>query len=126
MSEHAWTLENIAAFVAGGLDAAEGERLQRHAAECAECAGALREARSLDHGLDALFAADRPGPVLEDRMIRSLRTEAAGRELRSRWRRKLAWSAAAAVALGATGAGMSRLAGHDQLPFPGQPASLRP
>jgi hypothetical protein len=121
MSEHAWTLENIAAYVAGGLDAEEGERLQRHAAECTECAAALLQARSLDHGLDALFAAARPGPVLEDRMIRSLRTDAAGRELRGRWRRKLAWSAAAAVALGATGAGVSRLAGYDELPFPGSP-----
>ena len=124
MSEHAWTLENVAAFVAGGLDAAEAERLERHAAECAECAAALRSARALDLGLDGLFAIDRPGPALEDRMIRSLRTESASAVLRSRWRRKLAWGAAAAVALGATGAGMSRLVG-DELPFPGMPLASR-
>jgi hypothetical protein len=118
MSEHAWTLENIAAFVAGGLDAAEAERVERHAADCAECAAALRAARALDHGLDGLFAAGRPGPALEDRMIHSLRTESASVVLRSRWRRKLAWGAAAAVALGATGAGMSRMVGRE-LPFPG-------
>jgi hypothetical protein len=124
MSEHAWTLENIAAFVAGGLDAAEAERVERHAAECAECAAALRAARALDHGLAGLFAVDRPGPALEDRLIRSLRAESAGAVLRSRWRRKLAWGAAAAVVLGATGAGMSRMVG-DELLFPGMPVRFR-
>ena len=124
MSEHAWTLENIAAFVAGGLDAAEAERLERHAAECPECTAVLARERALDQGLDALFAPARPGPALEDRMIRSLRTEAAGQVLRSRWRRKLACGAAAAVALGVTGAGMSRLMDKGELLFPGQPVIL--
>jgi Domain of unknown function (DUF4349)/Putative zinc-finger len=119
MSEHAWTLENIAAFVAGGLDAAEAERLERHAVECPECTAVLARERALDQGLDALFAPARPGPALEDRMILSLRTEAASLVLRSRWRRKLACGAAAAVALGVTGAGMSRLMNEDELPFPG-------
>jgi anti-sigma factor RsiW len=121
MSEHAWTLENIAAFVAGGLDPAEAERLERHAAECPECAAMLREGRTLDGGLSALFATAQPGPALEDRMIQSLRMQAAGQVLRSRWRRKLAFGAAAAVALGVTGAGMSRLVDADGLPFPGLP-----
>ena len=77
MSDHAWTQENLAAFVAGGLDAAEDERLERHAAECTECAAALHQARLLDRGLDTLFAAGRPGPALEDRMVQSLRTVSA-------------------------------------------------
>ncbi len=119
MSEHAWTLENIAAFVAGGLDPAEAERLESHAAGCAECAAALRKAQALDQGLEALFAAERPGPALEDRAIRSLREESARAVLRSGWRRKLAWGAAAAVTLGLTGAGMSRLMDDEELPFPG-------
>ena len=68
MSEHAWTRENIAAFVAGGLDAAEAERLEGHVNECLECAAALQNARTLDQGLDALFVASRPGPALEDRI----------------------------------------------------------
>ncbi len=123
MSDHAWTQENLAAFVAGGLDPAEDERVERHIAECAECAAALTKARLLDHGLDALFAAGRPGPALEDRMVQSLRTVSARDVLRAGWRRKLAWGAAAAVALGATGAGMSRFAG-EQLPFPGAPPAL--
>jgi hypothetical protein len=121
MSEHAWTLENIAAFVAGGLDPAEAERLERHASDCPECAAMLREGRVIDGGLSALFATAQPGPALEDRMIRSLRAQAAGQVLRSRWRRKFAFGAAAAVALGVTGAGMSRVVDADGLPFPGQP-----
>jgi len=125
MSEHAWTRENIAAFVAGGLDPAEGERLEEHAAECVECAAALRAARALDHELDALFAAGRPGPALEDRMIRSLRADSARAVVQSRWRRKLALGTAAAVALGVTGAGMSRLTDDGALPFPGAERQYR-
>jgi hypothetical protein len=119
MSYHAWTQENLAAYVAGGLDAAEDERLERHAAECADCAAALRQAQALDRGLDALFAAGRPGPALEDRMVQSLRAESSRRILRTGWRRKLAWGAAAAVVLGATGAGMSRFVDDGELLFPG-------
>src|SRR4051794_41031536 len=125
MSEHAWTQENIAAFVAGGLDAAEGERLERHAAECAECAALLDEARTLDRGLGALFAAGRPGPTLEDRLIRTLRDDEARRQLRWRGRRRLMLGAAAAVALGVTGAGMSRLVDAKELPMPGMPLLSR-
>jgi hypothetical protein len=73
MSDHAWVLQNIASYVAGGLDAAERERLERHAAECASCAQAWAEGRDLDHTLAALFADVRPKPELEDRMIQSLR-----------------------------------------------------
>jgi hypothetical protein len=123
MSDHAWTQENLAAFVAGGLEAAEDERLERHAAECAECAAALRQARLLDRGLDSLFAAGRPGPALEDRMVQSLRTVSARELLRAGWRRKLAWGAAAAAVLGATGAGMSQFVGEG-LPFPGASVAL--
>jgi hypothetical protein len=117
MLDHAWTQENLAAFVAGGLDAAEDERLERHVAECAECTAALTKAQLLDRGLDALFAAGRPGPALEDRMVQSLRTVSARDVLRAGWRRKLAWGAAAAAVLGATGAGISHLG--EELPFPG-------
>ncbi len=38
MSEHVWTQENIAVYVAGGLQPSEGERLEKHAAGCAACA----------------------------------------------------------------------------------------
>ena len=46
MSEHAWTLENIAAYCAGGLEAAECERLEQHTDTCETCARTLAEARA--------------------------------------------------------------------------------
>jgi hypothetical protein len=119
MSDHAWTLDNVAAYVAGGLSHDEDVRLEGHAAECPECAAALDQARALDQKLDVLFADRRPGPALEDRMIRSLREESARAVLRGRWFRKLAFGAAAAAVLGATGAGTSRIMDGDELPFPG-------
>src|SRR5262249_30645306 len=68
MSGHTWILKNLAAYVAGGLDASERRRLERHAGRCAECARALDGARSVDRELTALFADVRPGPELEDEM----------------------------------------------------------
>ena len=49
MSEHGWSLEDIAAFVAGGLDSAEAERLDRHAAECPKCNAALHCCKQCSH-----------------------------------------------------------------------------
>src|SRR5438045_9591557 len=69
MSDHAWSQEHATALAAGGLTAEEAERLTAHARDCPECAAAVESARRLDRGLDELFAADRPGPALEDRAI---------------------------------------------------------
>ncbi len=124
MSEHAWVLENVAVFVAGGLDAAEAERVEQHAASCEECAAALRQARALDDKLEALFAPERPDAALEDRLIRSLRAPRVGR--RWGWREKVGASAAAAVLLTGTGAGMSVLIERGDLPFPGSPRAVGP
>src|SRR5438132_13358424 len=77
MSEHVWTQENLAAHIAGGLDAAERERLQRHVAECFDCASDLEGARAADRRLLAVFKDVQPGPVLDDRMIRTLRQRTA-------------------------------------------------
>ena len=71
MSEHAWVLENLASYVAGGLAPEERERLELHAADCAACARALEEVRFVDGQLEALFAGVRPGPGLEDRSIQA-------------------------------------------------------
>src|SRR5580704_3705623 len=73
MSEHVWAQDNLAAHVAGGLDAGERERLERHLAECFDCTSALENARAADRRLLALFKSVQPGPALEDRLIRSLR-----------------------------------------------------
>src|SRR6516225_6898141 len=72
MSDHVWALENIAAYLAGGLDPTEGERLEQHAAQCAVCARALDEARSLECKLAPLFRNAKPGLGLEDRIIRAM------------------------------------------------------
>src|SRR5579863_9355755 len=74
MSEHVWAQENIAAYVAGGLDASEGERIEKHAADCAACARDIDDARSLERKLAPLVLAADPGPALEDRIIQSLPT----------------------------------------------------
>jgi hypothetical protein len=118
MSEHAWVIDNLAAYVAGGLDAEECERVDVHVASCEPCAAALQDARAFDHGMDSLFAPTRPAPALEDRIIQVFRVASKPRS-QPHWSRKLAWGAAATVALGATGAAVSRLSPEGGLPFPG-------
>jgi anti-sigma factor RsiW len=119
MSEHVWTQEQISAYVAGGLDAQESERLENHVRECPICGETVKEARALDRGLGSLFAGVRPNPALEDRLIRSLRTTSASDVLRRGWKRNLVWGVAASVGLGIAGAGMSMIVGDGDLPFPG-------
>lgn len=128
MSEHAWVSEQIAAFVAGGLDASETERVETHLRECEICDAAMKDALAIDRRLESLFASAKPGPAFEDRAIRALRVEKvqrAPKSLRPGWKRKLAWCTAASVGLGLTGAGMSLLAKDGSLPFPGMAGSGR-
>src|SRR5262249_47762690 len=119
MSEHAWVLENIAGYVAGGLEETERERLEHHVADCEPCAQELGEAREIDSRMDGLFARIRPSAALEDRLIRSLRTA----PVRSAFRLPLpVWfgiGAAAAVLVAAVGAMASNLLADAELPFPG-------
>src|SRR5262245_49507355 len=76
------------------------------------------DVRALDETLVALFKPVRPGPTLEDRMIRSLRLKS----LR-RWRwpfpAPMAVGAAAVVLLGVVGAVLSRGLEEGVLSFPG-------
>jgi hypothetical protein len=108
MSDHAWILENLAAYLTGGLEAAERERLEQHVTECAPCAAALSEARALDGALSGLFVETRPSGVLEDRVIQKLRTQPA-----IAWRLPvppwLAFAVAALVLIGFTGAMASQI-----------------
>src|SRR5262249_29885763 len=104
MSEHAWVQENIAAYVAGGLEGAEAERIEQHTAECPACAALVRETRALDSGMVSLFASARPSAELEHRVIQSLRVASTLAVSGSGWGRKLLWGTAATVALGLTGA----------------------
>lgn len=122
MSDHAWTQDHIAAYLAGGLDSAEAERFEAHIAACAICTTTLAGARHTDAALSSLFAPVRPGPTLEDRLLKSLRgtpkAEPRGQFVwkLGGWKKKLAIGLAASLVLGATGAVVSQL---DELPFPG-------
>src|SRR5262245_32985835 len=120
MTEHHWTQEHVAAAVAGGLNTEEAERFDAHVRDCPECAAAVADARKLDRGLGTLFARVRPGPGLEDDVIRALRATRVRRRLvLSGWKPKLAFGVAASIGLGITGAMVSQLAGLETLPFPG-------
>src|SRR4051812_1385268 len=110
MSEHVWAQENSAAYVAGGLDAAEGERLENHLAECPACARLVAEARSLERKLAPVVLAADPGPALEDRIIRALPPmQAAPGRARLSGKAKVLLAAAAVVLAAVLGAGLSTL-----------------
>src|SRR5437016_4724431 len=116
MSEHAWILENLESYHAGGLEPAERERLEQHTYECPACAQALQEVRGVDHALDALFADVRPQAGLEDRMIQFLRNKPGRNGFTLTW---MAAAAAAVVLFGVVGAGASHFLASGELPFPG-------
>src|SRR5262249_22448867 len=97
MTEHAWTLENLAAYATDRLSPHEVERADRHVAGCKECRRALAELRELDQALMSLFAPVRPEPGMEDRMIEKLRTAPSPR--RFRWTAGLRFLAGAAAVL---------------------------
>src|SRR5215471_7210886 len=113
MSDHVWALENIAAYLAGGLDPTEGEPLEQHAAQCAVCARFLDEARSLERRLSPLFRAAKPGAALEDRIIQSLliapREEKRRRAFHLSWKAKTGLAVAAALLLAFIGFGVSKM-----------------
>jgi Domain of unknown function (DUF4349)/Putative zinc-finger len=118
MNEHTWFLENVAAFVVGGLAPEEVERLQRHVSECADCAGVLAETECMDRGLSTLFAASRPDGMMENRMNQAVRTAAASAALRRRRMWMFLGGTAAAWALTLAGAGIGKGTGQG-FRFPG-------
>src|SRR5215472_17485877 len=116
MSDHAWNLENLAAYLTGGLEPAERERLELHTSECAACAAALADARAVDAALTGLFDEARPSAALEDRVIQTLRSRptAALRMPVPGW---LIGAAAALVLIGFTGAIANQVLVHGDLPL---------
>src|SRR5437867_1853693 len=118
MSDHVWALENIAAYLAGGLDPTEGERLEQHAAQCAMCARALDEARALETKLSPLFRHAKPGPALEDRIIQALLIELPAAARRRTFQKSIL-GVAAALLLAFIGFGVSKMIEADRLGFPG-------
>jgi hypothetical protein len=123
MSEHAWVLENLASYSAGGLEAAERERLEQHTAACVPCARALHDVHVLDQTLEGLFADVRPGPALEDGLIHALRAEPLRGVQGSPFAVRVAAGAAAVLLLGILGASVSSLLAGGSLPFPGATGS---
>ncbi len=122
MSEHAWVLENVATWLADGLDTADRERLERHVDACPQCAEAVQQTRSFDDAMRGLFADVQPNPALKDRMIQALRVSA-----RPRWRhlrvyRRLVLGTAAVLMIGVFGVFGAFIADsieQGNLPFPG-------
>jgi hypothetical protein len=125
MSEHAWTQEQIAAYVMGGLTAEERERAERHVRDCADCASTLAAERGTDRSLQALFADVRPGLELEDEAVRSTRTVRPRRFAVTNWAPRLALAAVLLLALGMVGALADSFMRDGRLPMPGYVAMGR-
>jgi hypothetical protein len=102
--DHEWTREQLAAHLAGGLDAGERARLEAHMAACAECIAEFDELKRFDRNMDQLFQAARPEPGLEERVIHALR-EVPARASITPFRR-FASAAAALLLLGLVGFGI--------------------
>jgi hypothetical protein len=119
MSDHAWTQENVAAFVVGGLTAEETERFENHVRDCPDCAAAVAAARRVDRGLESLFADVRPDAGLEDRAIRSTRAARRRRIAFGGLLPRLAIAAGILLMLGIVGAMAGALVGDGRLPLPG-------
>lgn len=108
MSDHAWILENLAAYLTGGLEPAERERLEQHVQGCVPCADALANTRALDVTVTGLFFNVRPSASLEDHAIQTLR-----KRLAEAWilpvPALLGLAAAALVLIGLTGSVASQV-----------------
>ncbi|WP_171470534.1 DUF4349 domain-containing protein [Frigoriglobus tundricola] len=117
MSEHVWVQEHAAAYLAGGLDAQEAERLEAHARDCPACSSALAAAQQLDGVLSELFTTARPDPELGDRAVARLRAVPQRKALRraARW----AAAVAAVLLLASVGAVAGSLAAANGLRMPG-------
>ena len=121
MTDHAWTLEHAAAFVANGLDAAETRRLEDHTRDCPDCAAAVADAVKFDRNMGALFAGVRPVLGLEDRAVTTLRTARRPFVVGGSFRR-VAMAATILVALGAVGAFTASMVTGGRLRLPGETA----
>lgn len=124
MSDHVWASENIAAYLAGGLNPTEGERLEKHAAQCDACAHSLDEARAMESKLAPLFRHAKPGAALEDRIIHSLLVappaEKPRRAFHLSWKAKSVLAVAATLLLAFVGFGVNKFIDEDRFGPAGQ------
>lgn len=121
MTDHVWSQEQIAAYLAGGLSSEESERLERHVKECVECHEALTAATHFDRGLGTLFLPLRPKPGLEDRAIRAVRSAPKRSVIFFvGWPRRITAVAAGIIALTTFGALAASMMNGGRLPMPGE------
>lgn len=95
--------DQIEAYVAGGLTAAERGELEAHVASCAACAAALKEITDMDATMNQLFADARPAGGFEDRLIQRLRQLPRRRRFVHPMVRRVATGVAAAIMLAGVG-----------------------
>ena len=72
-------LDQIEAYLSGGLSPDERLAFEAHIGQCQTCAAALAEAREADANLRQLFNDARPRPGFEDHIVRNLRLARAPR-----------------------------------------------
>lgn len=110
-------LEQIAAYVTGGLEAGERAAFVAHLATCESCSAALADATQADRSLVDLFSGARPAVGFEDRVIQSLRLAPASRMMLHPAVWRAASGLAAALILGSVGYSANRLIEINKLPF---------
>jgi hypothetical protein len=101
-TQHPHVLDQIEAYLGGGLSPDEMLALEAHVAECAECSQVLAEARETDDEMRNLFEETRLGKGFEEKIIRRLR---ASRGPRRRILHPMVLRSAAAIAAAAMVAG---------------------
>src|SRR4051794_12323026 len=101
-SPHAWIHENLAAYLAGALDAAERERFDAHINACVDCFDAFTEARDADRTLQRTLGTLVPDTKLEEHLVTAFREKSMKRTTHL-FIRRASYAAAACVALAATG-----------------------
>lgn len=101
--EHVWFGEQIATYLADGLDGDERARFEAHAQDCGDCRTALEEARRVESRLSELFADATPAVGFEDRIISRLREKPNRRIWIHPFVMRAAATAAAVVLVGSVG-----------------------
>ncbi|HEX5229641.1 MAG TPA: DUF4349 domain-containing protein, partial [Bryobacteraceae bacterium] len=115
MNEH--PLEQIDAFIAGGLTDRERVEFEAHVANCPTCAAALAEAKDMDAAVNQLFAFARPGTGFEDRIVRNLNRPKLARRWVHPLVRKVAVGVAATLFVGGIGYVGNAMMNGQPLPF---------
>lgn len=123
--DHSRFRDHLDAYLAGGLNDAEREPFEAHAAQCPACGGALSEAAAHDQLLRQLFADARPPADLEDRLVRGLRSARPALPLIHPLVRRAAIGVAAALLLGGFGYVANEVIHGGGLPTPWAPSARR-